>query len=117
MSPDDERWSRVLRLRPADAKFAHAVIERGAVHAEARRGAAWTADHPTRFAEDAQNVIALDGFERRRAVGDDGGTRRAFEFSERNLERRAARQDHAAFDEILQLANVAGPVVTHQRGH
>ena len=64
MRPDDERWSRVLRLRPADAEFAHAMIERRAIHAESRRGAGWTADYPTRFAEHAQDVIAFDGFER-----------------------------------------------------
>ena len=65
MSPDDERWSRVLRLRPADAEFAHAVIERRTIHAEACGGARRSADDPTRFAEDAQDVIALDRFERR----------------------------------------------------
>ena len=53
----------MLWLRPADAEFAHAVIERGAIHAEARSGAGWTADNPTGFAEYAQNVIAFDGFE------------------------------------------------------
>src|SRR5689334_6252086 len=93
--------SRVLRLRPGDAEFAHAMIERRAIHAETRRSAAWAADHPTRFAEHAQNVIALDCFERRRAAGRRGRTRRPFQLGERNLERRAARQNHAALYEIL----------------
>ena len=53
----------MLRLRAADAEFAHAVIERGAIHTEASSGAGWTADHPTRFAEYAPDVIAFDGFE------------------------------------------------------
>src|SRR5690242_11841001 len=93
--------SRVLWLRSADAEFAHAMIERSAIHAEARCGAAWSADHPTRFAEHAQNMIALDCLERRRAVRGRGRTRRAFQLGERNLERRAARQNHAALYEIL----------------
>ena len=64
MPPDDERWSRGLWLRTADAEFAHAVIERRAIHSESCSGAGWTADYPTCFAEYAQDVIAFDGFER-----------------------------------------------------
>lgn len=63
MSPTDERRSRMLRLRTADAEFAHAVIEGRAIHAEASGGATRTADYPTRFSEHAEYVIAFDGFE------------------------------------------------------
>ena len=65
MSPDDKWLSRALRLRTADAEFAHAVIECGPIHAETRRGSGWTADDPTRFTEHTKNVIAFNGFERR----------------------------------------------------
>ncbi len=53
----------MLRLWADDPEFAHAVIERGAVHAETRGGAGWATDYPLRIAENFKNVIALDGFE------------------------------------------------------
>ena len=53
----------MLWLRPADAEFAHAVVERGAIHAESCSGTAWTADHPTSLAEHAKYVVAFDGFQ------------------------------------------------------
>ena len=60
MLPDDEPWSRSLRLRTADAEFPHAVIERGAIHTETSSSATWSTDDPTRLAEHTQNVIAFD---------------------------------------------------------
>jgi hypothetical protein len=64
MPPVDEFWSRMLRLRTADAEFAHAVIQRRAIHSESSGSATRAADHPTRFSKHAQYVIALNGFER-----------------------------------------------------
>ena len=52
-----------LWLWAADSEFAHPVVERGAVHAEAGGGAGWTADDPLRVPKDLENVIALDGLE------------------------------------------------------
>jgi hypothetical protein len=60
MSPDDEQWSRWLRLRTADAEFPHAVIERRAIHTEASGSATWPTDNPTRFTEHTKNVIAFN---------------------------------------------------------
>jgi len=59
----------MLRLGAHDAEFAHAVIECGAVHAEAGGGARGTTDYPLRVAQNFQNVIALDCFKRCSAVG------------------------------------------------
>jgi hypothetical protein len=53
----------MLRLRTADAEFAHAMVERRAIHPEARSGATRAANHPTRLTEHAKNVITLNGFE------------------------------------------------------
>ncbi len=54
----------MLRLRTADAEFAHAVIERRAIHSESSGSATRAADHPMRFTKHAQYVIALNGFQR-----------------------------------------------------
>ncbi len=65
MRPPDELWSR---LRTTDAEFAHTVIEGGAVDAEACGGPGGTANYPTRLAQNAKNVFALDGFECGRSI-------------------------------------------------
>ena len=55
----------MLWLRTADAEFAHAVIERGAIHAETSCGARWTADDPTRFTPTVANgANTLEAVER-----------------------------------------------------
>ena len=64
MRPGDEQRSRLLRLRSIDAEFAHTVVESGAVQSEASGWSRWAANHPTRFAEYAKNVVAFNGFER-----------------------------------------------------
>ena len=65
MPPPDELWSR---LRSTDAEFAQAVIESGAIDAEAGGCPGGTANHPTRLAKNTKNVSALDPFERGRSV-------------------------------------------------
>ena len=60
MLPDDEQWSRALRLRTADAEFPHAMIECGAIHTEPSSSSTWSTDDPTRFTEHTKNVIAFD---------------------------------------------------------
>src|ERR1700730_421759 len=63
MRPSDELRSRLSWLRASNAEFAHPVVQRSAVQTEARGGSRGAANHPTRFAQHAKNVIALDGFE------------------------------------------------------
>ena len=65
MRSPDKLWSR---LRTTDAEFAHTVIEGSAVEAEARGGPGWTANYPTRLAQNTKNVFALNGFECGRSI-------------------------------------------------
>ena len=49
--------------RAADAEFAHAGLERGALHAEEGGGAFGTGDAPFGLAQGAENVLAVGFFE------------------------------------------------------
>src|SRR5258708_34618087 len=119
MRPDDEQRSRLLRLRSIDAEFAHAVVERSAVEAQAHGCSGGTTNHPTSLTQDFHDVLALDCLEfcwtlkliNRTAIS------RLLQLREGNLEHRAARKNHCSLDEILKLANVTGPAVGGQLRH
>src|SRR6266550_2193177 len=117
MRPDDELWSRLLWLRASNAELAHAVVECRAVQAETRSSSRGTANHPTRFPQYTKNVIALHGFERGGAVSMIRSLVRMLQLSERYLETGTAGQDNASLDQVLQLSNVARPVVSSQSRH
>src|SRR5579862_7177227 len=48
-----------------DAQFAEARVQRGAIHAELFGGASGTGDFSSRAAQNLEDVLALDVFERR----------------------------------------------------
>jgi len=123
-----------------DAEFAHAGLQGGAFHAEDGGGSFGAGDAPLGLAQDLENVLALrfvqgaesgrigrgqrraddgDGHggldHRRRGRGKRG--RGFFEFGHGDAELFAGREEHGAFDEILQLADVAGPRVADERVH
>ena len=53
-----------IRLHwPADAEFAHASLERGALHTEQSGGSLGAGDAPLRLLERTQDVLALSFFE------------------------------------------------------
>ena len=83
------------------------------MQAEALRGLVASADSPAACLQDARDVGALDVLER---AGREGRRRRGRRAAlaarvERVVkhQRCAAREDHSAFDDVAQLANVAGP--------
>ena len=60
------RWATALALdRPADAEFADAGLQRGALHAEKIGCAIWSGDAPFGSAQGAKNVLAFGFFESR----------------------------------------------------
>ena len=84
-----------------------------ALHPEPRRGACRTADLPVDLLERLTYVLTLGFLERReraRAVGR-GGQAPLLQLGERDVERGAARHDDGALDEVLELPDVAGPLV------
>ena len=60
----EESYPRGLLDRAADAEFAHARLERRALHAKNNGSAFGTSDAPLGLAESAQNVLALGVLER-----------------------------------------------------
>lgn len=67
------------------------------------------------FAEDAQDVFALGGFQRRIAGSFD--FHRRFQFSDGNRKFGAARKDDGAFDDVFEFAHIAGPVIVGECVH
>ena len=63
MRPVLRDGDRVLLNRATDAEFAHARLERGALHAENGRGTLRAGDAPLRLLEGAQDMLALGFFE------------------------------------------------------
>src|SRR5688572_3447291 len=96
-----------------DAELHHLRLQRRPLHAELRGSAGGTTDEPVRLLKRLANVLALCVFECRKPsrVAIDDGTA-WFQLGERDGEARAARQNDRSFDEVFQLADVAGPVVT-----
>src|ERR1700688_2329505 len=60
----EEPYPRGLLDRAADAEFAHARLERRALHAQDAGSAFGTSDAPLGLAESAQDVLALGVFKR-----------------------------------------------------
>src|SRR5205823_1718002 len=96
----------------ANTELAQATAQRARVEAEDARRAALALDLPARAFEDALDVRALHLFQScfTRQWG-----RSWLPWSGRKqggaVEQRPARHDHRAFDHVLELADVARPVV------
>jgi len=122
----------------ADVEFAHAGLQGGALHAEDGGSAFGAGDAPFGLAEGAKDVLALGFFEsgdgrgggacgiRRSedaAVGGDvggdvaDGERGLFQLGERDTEFFAGAEEHGAFDEIFEFADVSRPRIVHERVH
>src|SRR5437667_9619998 len=61
---DDDGWSRRRLNWAADAEFAHARLERGALHPKERGGAAGSGDAPLSLPQGTEDVLALGFLER-----------------------------------------------------
>ena len=105
--------------RAGDAELLHLPLQGGPLHAQAGRGPVRAAQHPAGLAQDAEDVLPLGVGQRDRR----GGRRRrpataaGLQVAERDLQRRARREDDRALDDVLQLADVARPGVAHQGVH
>src|SRR5579863_6101518 len=117
-----------------DAEFAHAGLERGALHSEESGGTFGTCDAPFRLAEGAEDVLTVgvlkggDGEIRcRRRVergncgsdGGIGGARRGAvqKFRNGDTEFLAGGQENSPLDQIFEFANVARPRVVSESFH
>src|SRR6516162_9474494 len=102
-----------------DSKFLQLRIQRRALYAQAGRSSIRPPDLAFGFAQHTQYMLAL------------GGTKigicrvgifefflfSALQFSQRNIQRRPARQDDGPLDQVLQLANVSRPFPPRQGVH
>ena len=96
-------------------------LEFSVVRLRPRRSAApsGTTDLAFGFAQDAQDVFALGGMERRIRSSRSASSSATFglEFGERNVEDSATRQNHGALEEVFELADVAWPWPAAERLH
>src|SRR5207245_2147745 len=113
----------------ADTEFAHARLERSALHAKERSGAAGSGDAPLSLPQGAEDVLALGFLERgdgrgncegcqggrgRGAFGDGSG---GLELGERDAKVFPRREQDGALDEVFEFADVAGPGIVDERVH
>jgi hypothetical protein len=113
-------WVRDQRLRPVvtnlrrlprDTQLMHARDECCPRHPELRGGAAAAAHHPVDLLQRFRNVNAFQFLQS--SFGCSGRHRREVrEFLRLRAQHRTVRHQHGAFDEVLQFANIARPVVT-----
>src|SRR5437899_131101 len=111
-----ERGARGRRrghIPRSDPELFHLRHERRALEAETRRGAARTCDHAVRLAEHLEDALAHDVIEGLAWRGGCPGDLHAG-VQGRQLEARAAREDHRSVDGVLKLADVTRPRVTHE---
>src|SRR4030095_5748464 len=108
-------WPGLPRLEATlvDPQSFDLRLQRRRRHAEPPRGAEWSCHAPHAFLERSLNGVLFVGCQR---AGGEAGDRRApkgpaGEPSRFDRERVRITYDHRALDDVLQLADVAGPVV------
>src|SRR2546425_4903639 len=99
-----------------DPELFHLREERRTLEAETRRGSARTCDDAVRLAENLEDVFAHGVIEGLWLRGGDPGYPHPG-VQGRQLQARAAREDHRSVDGVLKLADVAGPRVAHEPLH
>ena len=98
-----------------DAELPHLRLQRGPLHPELAPPRPVAAHLAAGIAQRLQDRFALR--RRQRHYTSPGADARRFNSPHRRLQRRPGRQNHRPLDEVLQLANVARPVVARQRLH
>src|SRR5579862_3024421 len=106
------RRRRSLFRVAGDSEPLHLVNEGRSLQPKTACGPVGASDHPSRFFQDLQDVLAFDVFEGARTRSRGG---HALELGKRGPQRLPRTEDHSALDEILQLANVSGPRVGTKR--
>src|SRR5580692_3092968 len=105
------------RGRPSNTKLLHPVRQRRSLHTQARGCATLSADHPVARFQCTKDMIALHlGETIHRGIGPDVRLGR-LQFGGWRAQRRLRRENHGAFDKVLQFADVSGPGVSRQRIH
>src|SRR5580692_829321 len=105
------------RGRPSNTKLLHPVRQRRSLHTQARGCATLSADHPVARFQCTKDMIALHlGETIHRGIGPDVRLGR-LQFGGWRAQRRLRRENHGAFDKVLQFADVSGPWVSRQRIH
>ena len=101
--------------RPGDPELAHAELQRRSLHSEPGRCAVEAADHPLAALDGADDVPALGLFKRLDVITLDEAQlpsrRGGWAAMTGTSSVGPGRQDHGALDAVLQLADVARPVV------
>ena len=107
---------RVVVGRALDTELLEPAAQRVGVETQERGRALRPVDHPTCSPEDVQDMVTLDSFECEARAG--GGRRdRLAEDVAADLQRAPGREDDGALEDILQLADVAGPGISSQPLH
>src|SRR5271155_5482632 len=105
------------RGRPPNTKLLHPVGQRSSLHPQARRCATLSADHPVARFQRTKDMIPLNlGETIHRGVGRFLRLQR-LELGSRRAECGLRRENHGAFDKVLQFADISGPWVSRQRFH
>src|ERR1035438_6297335 len=103
-----------------NAQFAHLGLQGGALHPQLG-GGAFGATYPAiGFGERAEYCFALRSGQRDRSAGGARCVDRrlgTFQFADGGVQSSAGGNDDGALDEVLQFADVAGPVVALERMH
>ena len=93
-----------------NAELLHPRMKRRPFHSKSSGRASRAADDPIGLFEGAQDVFSLGVFERRN--GGRRGRPGRFQLREREFQFGAGRrEDDGAFNDVLKLADVAGPVI------
>src|SRR5262245_25021793 len=87
------------------------------MNAQPHRGVAWSVDASAAFGQYAFDVTALDGVERIGASARHRACRAIDAKRIVELERALGTANHRSLDYVLELADVAGPVMELQRLH
>ena len=111
-----------LALLARNAEPAHLVNQCCAWNAQTRGSATVSTQHPLRFSERRNDVLALYVFQcscsgRLRSRGSilPGGGSRHLQLRKRSQQFFPGRKNDGTLDEVLQLANIPRPIVLHQR--
>src|SRR6266403_467515 len=112
--------ANLLRRKPIlvgtrDAKLLHPEVKRGPLDSYTCGRAVGTGDNPPGLLERLLNVVSLRVLHGNWSKGFHFGG--ALQACERGFQDIARSEDYAAFDEILQLANVPGPRVQGKFRH
>src|SRR5580658_7369151 len=114
LSPAPASSARVV-YRGLDAQPPHLGNQSCSRDSQAGRGSMPPSDHPLRFLQRLKNMVAGGVLESLAALG--LAALLGPQLTERRLKYGASRNNHAVLNEILELADIAWPIVGHHGFH